>query len=177
MSTSHTARSERPMTDNERVAAGIKVGISNYVASASLAVLAGALALYTYLSQNFEPPWSFQALMITAALALVASIALGGDGADATVAKVASDAWHNDSTWQFNWQAILTLLALLLLIAATAVGATAPRATDEPPRELSRIAAELRRLADHVEDTRDARARIDELERRLKALEQRESRN
>ena len=115
----------RQLTDDQRQAASMKVGISTYVATAALGVLAGALGLFTYISQTSAPPWTFYGLMLLTAAMLVISIVLGGDGQDKTVALVARGTWTNNANWQFNVQAVLTVLALLFLTAATAVGATA----------------------------------------------------
>ena len=77
------------LSDDQRQAAAIKAAISTYVATAALAVLAGALALFTYIGQVFAPPWTFYLLMGSAAVVLVASIVIGGDGQDLLVARVA----------------------------------------------------------------------------------------
>jgi hypothetical protein len=166
------------MDENTRLAASLKVGISNYVASASLAVLAGALALYTYITQNFSPPWTFYAFMLAAGLALVASIYVGGDGADLTVARVAKDEWTNQATWQFPTQALLTLVALVLVILGTAIGAKADRAADGSKAELKQISRDLRGVRNAITAQADAQGRaaatLDErlegLQRQLRAL-------
>jgi hypothetical protein len=141
------------MNEDQRQAGGLKIGISNYVATAALAVLAGAAGLFTYISQSFDPPWTFYGLMIVAALALVASIVIGGDGADATVASIAEGEWDNSKTWQFNAQSVLTLLGLVLVLAATAVGATSTQRIGEPER-LERLEAQMIQLQSLI-DRRD----------------------
>ena len=40
--------------DDQRQAAVLKAGTSNYVGTATLAVLAGGVALFTYIQQNFK---------------------------------------------------------------------------------------------------------------------------
>lgn len=67
--------------ENQRQAAVVKVGISNYVGTATLAVLAGGVALFTYFQQNFNVSDLFYAFTAGAAVLLVVSLYLGGQGA------------------------------------------------------------------------------------------------
>lgn len=87
------------MNENQRQAAAIKASIGTYVATAALAALAGALALFTWISQTFAPPWTFYLFMVLTAGALVASIYVGGRGQDWLVNEVAHDRWTNLPTW------------------------------------------------------------------------------
>jgi hypothetical protein len=160
------------VNDDQRLAASSKVGISNYVATAALAVLAGAGVLFTYISQNFNPPWTFYLFMGLTAVAVVASIYLGGDGSDATVAEIANGTWDNSrGLWQYDWQAILTLFALLSLIAGTAVGASSKPAVSDSSAKLDAIVRELRNIEKAIGGARGDQARITELERRVRRLE------
>lgn len=156
------------MNDDQRQAVGLKVGISNYVATAALAVLAGSLALFTYISQSFKPPVSFFVLMGLTAGMLVTAIFVGGLGADETVAEAASGTWRNQSIWQFEAQAGLTLLALLLLIAATAVGASSPTQSTAAERRVQRVEQRATRLSDRVLELQRQQR---ELQRRLRSLQ------
>lgn len=116
------------MTEGQHRAASMKVGISNYVASAALAVIGGAAALYTYISQTFNPSMAFEALMMCGLISLVLSIVVGGAGADDATNAVADDTWgKNTSGGKFNTQAVLTLIGLILVIAATVIGASSDR--------------------------------------------------
>lgn len=115
--------------DNGLQAASIKVNISNYVGTAALAVLAGAVALFTYVKQNLSPGGAFSILVLLSVIALVVAIIAGGRGANSTAEKVAQGTWdQNTKTDAFNLQAILTLLGLILVLVAAAVGTTAPAA-------------------------------------------------
>ena len=121
-------------TEDQRQAAAIKVSISNYVGTATLALLAGAAALYTYVEQNFDNSWLFDLLMIAAVIALVASFILGGKGADSTASKLAKGAWNESTrTPDFNSQAVLTLLGLVLLLTATGFGVQQPHVSTQDP--------------------------------------------
>jgi hypothetical protein len=143
------------MTDeNERQAALIKTSISSYVGTATLAVLAGAVALFTYIQQSLKPSIVFYFLILIAVIALIVSFILGGKGANATAKSLADGTWTKDSkTSAFNWQAVLTLVGVVFLIAATAVG-TIPSihpATKDPcvallSRELAKPRPDLRQL-------------------------------
>lgn len=124
------------MNDSQRQAAAIKASISTYVATATLGVLAGALALFTWISQTFVPPTSFYVFIGLAVLLLVASIVVGGDGQDALVAKVAKDEWKNKPIDQFSFQSFLALFALIFVVVATVIGATSSRSSTETDRQL-----------------------------------------
>lgn len=121
-------------SDNERQAAVLKVGISNYVNTATLGMLAGAVALFTYVQQHFNVSGVFYGFMAAAAVLLVASSVAGGKGASAMADKLAKGTWKGQKTPAFNWQAILTLLGTVALVAATAVGASShgPTTTKDP---------------------------------------------
>src|SRR4029077_12385022 len=139
------------MDENQRAAASMKVGISNYVGSAALAVLAVAAGLFTYISQMFQPPFSFYLLMVLAAGCLVFSLILGGGGADEVTGKVAPGTWSNQSTSQFNLQSIMTLLGLVLLLAATAVGATARTQASVSQQQLTTLSQTTGKLQRSLE--------------------------
>jgi hypothetical protein len=146
------------------------------VATAALAVLAGTLALYTYIAQNFSPPWLFYAFMTAGAFSLVASIFIGGMGADLSVAQVARGVWDNSRLWQFESQACLTLLALPLIAIATAIGTTSQPAPDRAANSRTDIVRELRGLRTAAEADKALQSRVAALEdevRRLRAASRR----
>jgi amino acid transporter len=125
----------------------MKVGISNYVASAALAVIGGAAALYTYISQTFNPPTGFDLLMLAALACLVISIVLGGRGADDATAAVANDTWTMSSSGRaFELQAVLTLLGLILVLIATFVGAMSDRRESSVEARVERLEKQVRHL-------------------------------
>lgn len=159
------------MTENERQAATIKVTISNHVATAALGVIAGGAALYTYISQNYEAPTAFHALMLLSVGALVLSIICGGFGSNALANKLASGEWTGETRLlSFNRQALLTLLGLVLVLVATAVGVGSDRqrsGTDTRLDALSREAGALRvRLQDQSEAVRQLKDRVGRLQAR-----------
>jgi hypothetical protein len=53
-------------TDDERQAALMKTSISNYVGTATLAMIAGGVALFTYIQQNFKASAGFYVLVAIA---------------------------------------------------------------------------------------------------------------
>jgi amino acid transporter len=114
------------MADNLVQAGVLKVGLSNYVATAALAVLAGAVALFSFVQQNYNPTTSFYVVFILAIGALVLSIIVGGRGAAGIVNGIAAGTWNNSRTGIFNAQAILTLAGLCLVLGATWLGTTSP---------------------------------------------------
>jgi hypothetical protein len=108
--------------DNSRQAAALKVSISSYVGTATLALIAGGVALYTYVQQNFSPSIGFYLPMLLAVVALVISFVLGGKGANSTATELAKGTWTKDTkTKSFNWQAILVLIGLCLMLIAAAL--------------------------------------------------------
>jgi predicted MFS family arabinose efflux permease len=132
------------VSEGKRQAASMKVAISNYVASAALAVIGGAAALYTYISQTFEPPRAFWVLMVLGLACLVGSIVAGGLGADDATVAVADDTWTmNTSGGKFNGQAILTLVGLILVILATLIGASSDRRESSVEDRLEKIEQQI----------------------------------
>ena len=116
--------------ENEQQAAVLKVGISNYVGTATLAVLAGGVALFTYIQQNFKVSSVFYVFTAAAAVLLITSFFVGGRGAAKTANELARGTWKAGTKIEaFNWQAILTLLGTVALIVATAVGTSSHRPT------------------------------------------------
>jgi hypothetical protein len=153
------------MDEADRQAAATKVTISNGVATAALAVIAGAAALYTYVSQTFEPPATFQVLMLIAVVALVVSIVLGGLGSNEMANRIATGA-DSLQVRSFNTQALLTLAGLLLVLAATAVGASSERHATGIEGRIDRASRDIGEL----------RARLDEQSRTVRALRARVAR-
>jgi hypothetical protein len=128
--------------NDERQAAVIKVGISNYVGTATLAVLAGGVALFTYIQQNFKSSGVFYGFTAAAAFLLITSFVVGGKGAAEMANELAEGRWKKDTeiiaffNWKimaFDWQAILTLLGTLALIIATVVGTSSHQTTKQDP--------------------------------------------
>jgi hypothetical protein len=130
--------------DNGRQAAAIKVSISNYVGTAALAMLAGAVALFTYIQQNFNPSVLFYVLILLSVIALVAGIVAGGKGADSTADEVAKGTWNQDTTTPaYNVQSILTLAGLVLVLAAAGVGTTLSAPPAKPDACVTLLSTQL----------------------------------
>ncbi|HEX5762165.1 MAG TPA: hypothetical protein VFY04_03480 [Solirubrobacterales bacterium] len=125
---------------NQLQAASMHVAISNYVGSATLAVLAGATALFTYLSQAFSVGAAFYLLMAGGALLLVISLFAGGRGAQETARLVNSGRWGADPKVDaFSWQAALAIAGLVVVLAGAAVGLAAPRQSEELEERIERL--------------------------------------
>jgi hypothetical protein len=135
------------LNNDQRTAATIPAGISNYVASAALAVLAGATALFTYVSQQFDAPSVFDWVMGIGAGILVLAIFLGGVGSAQLTRQIAAGSW--DSATQikpYNWQAGLTLVGLLLVLGATVIGTSANPSTDRTDQRLEKLEHAVHKL-------------------------------
>ncbi|HET9591302.1 MAG TPA: hypothetical protein VFP17_00140 [Solirubrobacterales bacterium] len=139
---------EQPeLSETKLQAASLKVGISNYVASAALAVIGGAAALYTYISQTFDPGNGFWVLMLIGLVCLVVSILVGGLGADDATHAVATGNWTTSSSGnKFNYQSILTLVGLILVLTATLIGASSDRRESTVEERLEKVEQQLRKI-------------------------------
>jgi hypothetical protein len=128
--TGQAAPNEAVTSENERQAAVLKAGISTYVGTATLAVLAGGVALFTYVQQNFNVSGVFYGFTATAGVLLILSFMAGGKGANTTAEKLANGTWKKGTeTPEFNLQAVLTLLGTVALVVATVVGTSSHRLT------------------------------------------------
>jgi hypothetical protein len=150
--------------EDVRQSGTISVAISNYVATAALGVLAGAIVLFTYVSGTFTVEDRFYWLIGAGVVSLVASIFLGGRGS-AAVAKAIGrkDYDPNKKSQLYNWQAILTLLGLLLVVVSAVAGVTVSRLhsdLDGRMRTLEKEVATLRTETSHntAEDTDNDRS-------------------
>jgi hypothetical protein len=109
--------------DDRRQAGALAVSLSSYVSTASLAVLAGAFAIFTYVSQNFQLDLSFYIPITLTALLLVASIFAGGKGSAWVIDRIANGEWTPKPRNRcYNNQALLTLFGLVFLMVATVFG-------------------------------------------------------
>lgn len=141
-------------TQDERQAAALKTSISSYVGTATLAVIGGGVALFTYIQQNFVPGGLFYLCIALGALLLVVSFILGGRGADATARALATGAWSTEtSKSEFNGQAVFTLLGLIFVLGAAVLGATAPpRVVKDPCVGL--LSSDLSKSRPHLDQLR-----------------------
>lgn len=86
------------LDDDSRQAAAMKVGISSHIATAALAVMAGALALYTFVASTFQEPWHFHALVFLGLVLLVLSVFVGAKASAAVTAAVRRGEWLSETT-------------------------------------------------------------------------------
>lgn len=136
--------------ESKNQAASMKVGTSHYVATSALAVIGGASALYTYISQTFEPSTGFYILMLGGLGALVLSIILGGRGADDATSAVANGTWSMSSGADvFNKQAVLTLIGLIAVLVATVIGASSDRQESTVEARVEVLEKEVRQFRDN----------------------------
>ncbi|HET7418462.1 MAG TPA: hypothetical protein VFJ61_12640 [Solirubrobacterales bacterium] len=132
------------LTEDRREAAILQASLSNYVATAALAVLVGAAGMFTYVSQNFDPHWIFYVLIAGSAVALVASVFIGGKGTGIVIDQIATRTWTpGKRNGRYGTQATFTLIGLGLLLVATAVGVTAPHQQSTLERRVDRLASEV----------------------------------
>lgn len=113
--------------EDRRQAATIYTSISTYVATAALGVLAGAIALLTYFSQQYHNLEASYVAIAVAVAVLVASLVAGGYGVNKVAKEGATGSWGIQArNGAFNTQAICalvgTLLVVLSVVLALAVG-------------------------------------------------------
>jgi hypothetical protein len=135
------------MNENQRQGAALKVGISNYVGNVTIALLAGAIALYTYVNQFFKPGMPFSGAVVITVASLFGSLFQGGRGANSTAETVAKGEWTaTTKTSAFNCQAILALVGLGALVVAAILGATSPDRPASASTETTNNTASIAKL-------------------------------
>jgi hypothetical protein len=123
-----TAVADDPSREDARQAASIRVGISNYVGTASLAVLAGVVAVFTYYQQNYRPMVAFYVFVAGSGVAVIASLIVGGRGAASVARAVAKGTYARAGdakaagASEFDLQSILSLLAVVLAAVGVVCG-------------------------------------------------------
>ncbi|MDX6633971.1 MAG: hypothetical protein QOF06_174 [Solirubrobacterales bacterium] len=118
----------RRLSDQEMQAASIQVSISTHVASATLGALAGAIALFTYLSQTYDLTAGFYGFLALAGAAFVLSLVIGASGSSKVARLLITGTWTATSKIpMFSAQAFLALVGLVLLLIATAVALGSPQ--------------------------------------------------
>jgi hypothetical protein len=126
--------------EDVRQSANISVAISNYVATAALGVLAGSVVLFTYVSGAFALEAGFYWLIGAGVVSLVASIFVGGRGSAAVAKAVGRAEYHpNEKSESYNWQAILTLLGLVLVLISAVARVTVARLHSDADRRLGAL--------------------------------------
>jgi hypothetical protein len=133
--------------EDVRQSGAISVSISNYVATAALGVLAGAVVLFTYVSGTFSVEDAFYWTSGAGVLLLVASIVVGGRGSAAVAKGIGREEYNpNKKSQWYRWQAILTLLGLLLVVVSAIAGVTASRLHSDLDARMKTLEREVRIL-------------------------------
>jgi hypothetical protein len=144
MNTTPTDPDKEGDEEDVRQSANISVAISNYVATAALGVLAGSVVLFTYVSGAFALEAGFYLLIGAGVVSLVASIFVGGRGSAAVAKAVGRAEYHpNKKSQLYNWQAILTLLGLVLVLISAVAGVTVARLHSDADRRLAALEKEV----------------------------------
>jgi amino acid transporter len=128
------------LDDDKRQAASAVATLSASVATAALAAVAGLIALFTYLSQNFKVDACFYVAVAGAGLCFVLSFVCSGLGTKELAEKVAAGTWKvEDRIWPFNFQTWLAVAGIVLIAAATVIAVKAPKATDTTALNLQHV--------------------------------------
>jgi hypothetical protein len=138
--------------EDQRNAATIYTSLSSYVMMASLGVIAGDVALTTFILDKREHLCWFYVWLVAGLLSSVISIVLGGRG----IRDIASAGF--DGSWSlrpksnyFNSQASLCLLGILFLVFCLFCGKpkTGPA---EPSADMLQLNVAVTRLQSEVDD-------------------------
>jgi hypothetical protein len=168
-----------PLSESVRQAATMKVGISTYVATAALAVMAGTLVIYTFVTASFQESWLFHALIFLGLLLLVLSIVLGGMASGQITDAIADDNWDPSSTKEgplggrFSQQAMLTVVGLVVVTVATIIGVGSASEMSRTDERIDDLVGDVHILQDKVEATQ---RQAERLAREVQRLQRRASR-
>jgi hypothetical protein len=148
--------------DDPRTAAGMVASLSSYVASATLAVLGALAAIATFVIDKREHLGGFYALSGAAAVALIASIFVGGKGVYEIAENGAKGTWKTDTRRKkFAWQSGLALLGVIL------VGASILSGDKKQPTDNAELTRRVERLSNDVGNLRRANIALQARVRRL----------
>ena len=113
------------VSDDTRQYASLLISISNYVGTATLAILAGLVAIFTFVEQTSKPHWYFYLVVVLGVFCLVWSFIDGGRASSSVAKAVGDKTWQANSKpnqGSFDRQATTTLMGLILVLAAATIG-------------------------------------------------------
>lgn len=138
--------------EDQRAAANIAVSLSSYVIAASLAVLGAQAAIVTFVLDKRDAVVVFYLVSIAACIALVVSVISGGKGITEIYKKGHAGDWAvRTLRGYFNWQAVLSLLGVLLVVLSAFLGA-AKREISALPVDYEMIRTNVKVLQQEVKD-------------------------
>jgi hypothetical protein len=148
-------------------AANLLAGIGSTLITLALGVLAGEIALFTYLSQNYQVGTWFYIVSGVAAFCLIMSMISGGAGIAKTANHVANSDWSTSTpNNKFNYQAYWGVGGLGLIVVAFVIAVNA-RPTPTPGTQTELLQKQLITLNEQV---RGQRRQLTRLEREVKRL-------
>lgn len=164
------------LSEEVRQAATMKVGISTYVATSALAVMAGTLVIYTFVASSFHEPRLFHGLIFLGLLLLVLSIVIGGRESGRITDAIADEDWKPENTKRgyfggpFSEQAILTLVGLVVVTAATITGVASDSEKSGTDKRIDDLIGQVQTLEDEVASRHK---QVDRLARDVRRLQRR----
>lgn len=167
------------LDESVRQVATMKVGISTYVATAALAVMAGTLVIFTFVAASFREPWLFHVLVFLGLMLLVLSVYIGGRESGRVTDQIAADDWDPQDTKQgmlggrFSQQASLTLLGLVVVTVAAITGVSSDPEESRTDERFDHLLSEFRSLELRAASTHKE---VEELSREVRRLRARLSR-
>jgi hypothetical protein len=160
-----------PADEDKRQAAALTVSLSGSLTAGSVAIIGGAAAVSTFVTDKYSVSWIFYAALLVGIGLLAWGVFAGGQAVGKICSEGAEGRWTNTpDKGSFNNQAIGALFGTLVLLVAVGVGLAGERRGTEPstsqrvdPRidglvdrnqaseaELARVRTELAKLRKRV---------------------------
>jgi hypothetical protein len=164
------------LSEEVRQAATMKVGISTYVATSALAVMAGTLVIYSFVASSFHESWLFHVLIFLGLLLLVLSVFIGGSESGRITDAIADGDWDPKDTKQgkfggrFSQQAMLTLGGLVVVTLATITGVGSDAEKSRNDERVDDLIGEVQTLEHQAALTQQ---QVEKLARQLRRLQRR----
>jgi hypothetical protein len=155
------------------------VGLSGTVTTITLGLVAGSVAIYTFVLDRYDVPSTFWPVGVAAIGCLGASAYYGGRGVSEIASNGKKGEWPTTTTGRaFAKQTGLALLGAVLLLVGITLGTTAERRSSGSDRaitllaarsaQIDNLSAEITRLTTALDSSRETQSR---LSKRLARLE------
>lgn len=170
------------LNDDNRAASSLMTNLSGFIIMANLSMLAIQGASYVFVAgESNQATLSYNILSVLAFLCFITSIIGGSKGITETATALSNSSWTiKTATNKFNFQAIISLLGVLLFLVAsiffTENKKDEANVTEVFAAEISSLNIKLSEIVDSMKNNQTGNIRrlennVDELQRDLKHLE------